>query len=320
MKLSVIALFGTLLAVSGMVNGDCVAKIDKAQACLDICVNIPNTEISIFNDMAYGNELSYCLALTPESNMAGHLQTCCGMDTYDCGTALSDAQACLVDDLAPVKEAATDYLSCIGSTYFNGTCSFGNFCVAILTDGYGTGGDTDFAVGSGSPLAGKVAGAQTCEDPDLMSFGKSVCENASFCCQPCADKLAPVVNTVMDKILLPAYNTANLSDCGGDNTCADYTSSGRRDLEMVGPATKDIQNMELATGLASECVDTLATDLVVYNETFAVSNHFDCLSKKMGKIAAEMDTRAQESSSISLSFVSVTALSMIAAAIYSVIA
>jgi len=329
MKLSIIALFGILPVISAE-EETCADKIDKAQHCLDFCVNAPNVGVSMTTGNIYGNDLVACLETVPASGISEHLETCCKMDTYDvtydvtldCETSLSEAQDCLVADLAPVQTAGTEYLNCLGSNYFTKVCQFGNFCVGLLTDGYGTGDSlgTDFAIGSGSFLATNVAAAETCDDPKLTDFGKSVCDNAEFCCPVCQEKLAPVVNSVMDLILLPTYNPT-LSDCGGSTSCADYSGSTRRNLaEMVGPTTIDVESAELATTLASECVDTLATDIVVYNETFAVSNHFDCLSKKMGKIAAEMDSKAQESSSISLSFGRITALSMIASVVYSAIA
>ncbi len=304
----------------------CVEKIDKAQACLDVCADVENFEISTVTGFGFGNQLTACLEDTPSSGIAEYLETCCMMDTYTtvtgCETAMRDAEACLVDDLEEVKTAGSAYLGCLGTNYQANLCDFAGFCVALLTAGYGTENEynTDFAVGSGSFLATNVASAQTCDDPNLMNFGKSVCDNVINCCEPCAEKLAPVVNVVMDKILLPAYND-NLTDCGGDTTCEAYSSSGRRNLaEMVGPTTIDVQNTELATTLATECVDALANDIVLFNETFAVSNHFDCLSKKMGKIAAEMDNRAQESSGISLSFGRITGLCMVASVLYSVVA
>jgi hypothetical protein len=41
--------------------------------------------------------------------------------------------------------------------------------------------------------------------------------------------------------------------------------------------------------LATECNDSLAQDIVIYNETYSVENFFGCLTKKREMIIAEAD-------------------------------
>lgn len=328
MKFSVIALSGIVLAFPGMVEGQtCVDKIDKAQECVSECLDIPNGGNNTLNTW-YGNQLTYCLDPTIEQTES--LESCCDMDsskgiwTYtatSCNGSLGAANDCLTTELADVKAAGVEYLECIADMYTIGFCSFANFCLALLAGGYGTGvAEVDFAVGSASILADDFRNAATCEDPLVTSFGKNVCEAGNGCCSWCNEELEKVVNTVMDDILLPTYSS--LSDCGGDTTCQAYMdTTSQRDLEMVRPeTTTSPENAELALELGSECTSTLSQEIVVYNETYAISNYFGCLGNKMAKIAAETDEAKQESSGISLSLGPVTTLSMIASAVYFVIA
>lgn len=321
MKLSsVIVLFGMMLAFSGVVEGQsCIEKIDTAQSCVKQCLDAESLKISPVTSTMYGNKLFECLEST--SGVTEELQSCCGMNSIaGCETSLVEAKKCLVTtELLPLKEAGKDYLHCIADNYYSRVCSFGNFCIAILTGGYGTGAPNDFSVGA-------LQGATTCTDPDLMTFGKDVCTQVTPCCSECAKYIPPIVNAVIDKLILPTVDcSANATNI---TTCEDYTgtaatNSTRRDLEMVGSDTIHVQNADLATQLASECVDVLANDLILYNETFAVNNHFDCLSKKMGKISAEMDGKTNESSSprsrSSVSAMIMMAMSMIVSAAHFVV-
>jgi len=328
MKLSVIALSGIFVAFSGMVEGQtCADTIDTAQGCLSECVfirNLGNNTLGTY----YGNQLTYCL--DPTISQTESLEACCDMDgsksigNYtgtSCDGSLTAANECLKTELQAVQTAGVEYLQCIADYYKFGLCQFANFCLGFFTAGYGSGPElgNDFAVGSSSSLADDFRNAATCEDPGVTSFGKNVCEFGNGCCHYCNTELASVVNAVMDDILLPTYSS--LSDCGGETTCMAYlNTTGQRDLEMVAPVTTSPENAELATELGTECTGTLSQEIVLYNETYAISNYFDCLGKKMAKIAAVTDEAKQESSGISLSLGPVTALSMIASAFYSVVA
>lgn len=328
MKLSVIALSGIVLAFSGMVEGEsCVEKIDTAQSCLDQCVDIPKEGANTLGSY-YGNQLAYCL--DPTSPQTESLEACCDMDgskgiwnytATSCDGSLTAANDCLTTELATVRTAGVEYLQCIADYYTFGLCQFANFCLNFFAGGYGTGSDfgVDFAVGSTSSLADDFRNAATCEDPGVTKFGNDVCKSGNGCCYWCNDELARVVNAVMDDILLPTYSS--ISDCGGETTCEAYlNTTDQRDLEMVAPVTTSPENADLAAELGTECTGTLSQEIVLYNETYAISNYFDCLGKKMAKIAAVTDEAKQESSGISLSLGPVTAISMIASAVYFVIA
>merc|ERR1712085_46308 len=46
---------------------------------------------------------------------------------------------------------------------------------------------------------------------------------------------------------------------------------------------------DLVVDYSNECNDEMASNIVVYNETFAVDSFFACLTQKMGKIIARAE-------------------------------
>merc|ERR1712238_353749 len=55
---------------------------------------------------------------------------------------------------------------------------------------------------------------------------------------------------------------------------------------------------DLVVDYANECNDEMASNIVVYNETFAVDSFFACLTQKMGKIIARAEYDEDSMSSI----------------------
>jgi hypothetical protein len=310
-------------------NATCADTLDTAQACVKECVDLPSLNTDRF-DSIYGNLLTECVDQENVVDRAEQLQTCCKMASYDdltCDTSMQDAQDCLIDELSDIKTTAVDYLSCIYSKRNSGDCPFANFCIGILAGGYDVGweNDNDFAVGNESNLAEIARNALTCDD--MNDFGRNTCTTMEGCCKPCADKIAGVVNAVMDKLILPTYSI--LSDCGGNKTCDDYTNTTERRLEdsdgsLVGTTIINADDSILAAELAGECNDALVDEIVLFNKTYAATNFMECLYKKMGKIIAATEPATlemEESSSISVSLgATSTTLFMIASTVYVIVA
>jgi len=301
----------------------CAEKINTAQVCVKTCGAIASTN-ETSTGQPYGNMLLECIDQPIDNSRAQQLETCCDMNSYNdtsCGTSMQEAENCLTNELLIVKEKSVEYLTCIYDQYNNGTCPFANWCVSLLTGGHDEDSVNNFGVGIESNLAELSRTAGTCDDMNV--FGSNACSVVSGCCDTCADKIAGVVNAVMDDLLLPAYS--NLTDCGGNKTCTEYTNSSARQLEItggsvVGPTTINAANSVDVPGLASECNGGLIDEIVLYNETYAATNFLECLYKKTGKIAAETETMAQiESSSISLSLGATSmALSAIVSTVYAI--
>lgn len=285
------------------VESACADKIDLAQACAEGCVETATTD-------SYSNLLTSCLANTT-SNFAVELDACCG-----CETNMQEAETCLKSDLENLATKSENYLMCIWNS--KGLC-FADLCVGLFTGGYGDGLWNDFAVGTDSSFASISRNADTCDDMTGIGFG--VCDTIAPCCRPCEIELAGVVNAVIDDLLLGTYS--NLTNCGGDKTCDDYmlTSSpslspttipASRRLEVedelftglagtTSQTTIDAEDAAFVADLAKECNDGLINEMLAFNETYAIRNHFDCLYKKTGKIMAQ--TEPEESSSASHSVV-----------------
>lgn len=302
MKISIVLVCGILAPSSAVVKAltECVEKIDTAQACVKTCGRIASTNKSS-TGQPYGNMLLECIDQQIDSNRSQHLESCCNMNSYNdtaCGTSMQEAESCLTNDLSIVQEKSAEYLTCIYDKYTNNECPLANWCVSLLTGGHEVGSMNDFGVGNESNLAELSYSSETCDDMNV--FGSNACSVVSGCCDTCADKIAGVVNAVIDDLLLPAYS--NLTDCAGNKTCADYTTSAARQLDIadgsvVGPTTIGAANSVDVTGLASECNGDLIDEIVLYNETYAANNFLECLYKKTGKIAAETDSIAQKESS-----------------------
>lgn len=324
MKLSVVSLFGIVLAFSGMAKADsvnsCAQKFDIAQGCVKVCGET--------NALIGPNSL---LQDCNTTNLTT-LEDCCEMHTYfersvdpvNCTGSISDASVCLNSTvLARVKNAGVDYLQCL---FKEDNCLFGGFCLGILTGGYGTRFPNNYAVGNTSNFAAIARNAKTCADEGLNMLGKNVCVQLGNCCSNCTDEVAELVNAMTDGLLLPAYGQPGVEECGGSRTCANYTNyraSARQldteDLSLVGPASLNGENTAFAAELALECNDGLNHDVVLHNASHAVSNYLNCLYKKTGKAAAKIEESNQESSGIVLSFAPTAALSAIASAVYAMI-
>jgi len=236
--------------------------------------------------------------------IAAHLSGCCKME-QDCTGAMIESSNCLQNELSRIVEASDNYLSCITTAKTDGVCPFADWCGAILAGGYDTNATTDFGIGSESKLGVMAREATTCEDLDI--FGFNACTEVTGCCEPCADKIADIVNAVVDDLLLPSYST--LSNCGGNKTCTDYNTTSPRQLEntvespSVGSTTIDVENSMNTAVLAGQCSDDLANEILLYNTSSAVSNFFGCLHNSMGKIIAEIDAKELEAARSSSSTV-----------------
>jgi len=286
-----------------------VNKIDTAQACVKKCVEIPSNNTSI-NGEVYGNKLLECID-AENTNSAKQLETCCGMVSYDgltCDTSMEDAEQCLIYELSDVKAKAEDYLSCVDA--YRDQCQFAGFCVSVLTGGYGGGLMNDFAIGEGTSSANVTKNANTCND--MNNIGSNLCQTVQGCCEICSDKIAGVANAVIDDILLPLYRSTNstLINCGGNKTCDDYTNSTRKLANehetVVDTKTINADDSVVVAGLAGECNGNLINGIIIYNETYAVTNYFECIFKKMGKIIAKTEStiiETETSSGISQSFI-----------------
>lgn len=330
MKLSVIFLFGVVLALSSMakasISAECVASIDAAQACAKTCGESPTSGDNLLKD---------CMESDSESMI-----DCCLFSGTTCESTWSSAKTCVDENLVNVKTTAEAYFDCLFSKDVNNVakCPFGGWCVNQFSGGYGeknldgtANAANNFAVGDSteaSSLAQQTRVAQTCEDTNFLGY--NFCDVLGSCCNACKDTIANFANAIMDDLLLPTYGTNGLSGCsknaaGNDKTCdADYLVSRRlletEEVSLAGPFTLSAENAAVAGMLALECNDGLNNDLIVHNETYAISNYLDCVYKKSGKAAAELeDSKAAESSSISLSFGPTAALSVIASALYAIV-
>lgn len=312
-------------------QGSCADTIGLAQQCIKKCVD---EECSGYVDeecSGYGNVLFKCLDEIPLGQRSARLGNCCEMDAT-CNQSLVEAELCLVGSLASVRGATTNYLSCLDNKTSSGECPWGDFCLAIITGGYDVNRTNDFGVGSGSALANITDAALTCTDMDVIGY--NACNEVANCCTPCADQIAAIANAVIADILVPNANNSelDLASCDfDDRTCSSYLSTGapnstgvrKLDIEdklLVSPATivSDGSSIDVDE-LAGNCTDGLIDEIVVYNETYAVTNFFECLYKKTGKVFAanEQATPASgQSSSIATSLVT---LSAFASAVYAMV-
>lgn len=248
------------------------------------------------------------------------MESCCGM-TADgmfpsCANSLTDAQTLLTNQLSDVKIAASDYFGCIYDNRLNTDtgCAFAGMCVSMLTGGYGTGLFHDFDVGNSTTtttannLAQMARTATSCDS--MNTFGYNACDAVKGCCTTCAPRIANVVHAVTNNLLLPAYSDT-VQNCQS-KTCTEYGVNmpspedppsrrrrHQRRRHMEGDtviATTDVEEGEQqqdaeAGVLAEECTTSLINNIVQYNETYASENFFECVFKKMGKIAAYADSQ-----------------------------
>mmetsp|Transcript_4384 Transcript_4384/g.5810 ORF Transcript_4384/g.5810 Transcript_4384/m.5810 type:complete len:131 (+) Transcript_4384:484-876(+) len=130
----------------------------------------------------------------------------------------------------------------------------------------------------------------------------------------------------MDDILLTTYGQPNVQSCsinpltGTDKNCSYYSDVERKLYDREGPSLVGPASIDIASDLAEECNDELINDIIAYDESYAVNSYMDCLYKKTGKAAAELENAEEESSSISLSFGPTLVLSTISSIIYAIVA
>jgi len=336
MKLSALFLSGIVLASSGMVKGEesCADTIGFAQQCIKKCVDSPPVVEQDAFGVYYGNRLFECLDQDVPSRRSVQLQGCCGMNTYEgvaCDQSLVEAESCLNSTLVGVFDATLEYLTCLDEKTISGECPWGNFCLAILTGGFGANEENDFGVGSGSALANITDTALTCTDLDVIGY--NACNEVANCCTPCADRMAAIASAVITDILVPNANNSqlDLASCDvGDKTCTSYLSTGgtnstgarKLDIEdemLVSPATIVSDGSVDVAELAGECTDGLMDEIVVYNETYAVTHFFECIYKKTGKVFAANEQATPASGQSSSIATSLTTLSAIASAVYAMV-
>jgi hypothetical protein len=261
------------------------------------------------------------------------MSSCCyaNNSTSTCLSDWSEAENCLANELSDLNKTAEAYFGCMV-----GNCAEFNqaICVSLFAGGYGVeDSPNNFAVGDSSILAERTRNATSCDDKGLNKFGYDFCDTFTTCCTSCDEEVGKLANAILDDLLVPAYGrTAELSlPCskhgnGTSKTCAaDYLVSQTRFLEterasLAGPTTLSPENAKFAADLAFECNEGLNNDMVVHNETYAISNYLDCVYKKTGKAAAQQeDSKQAESSSSSLSFGPTAALSAIASSLYAIV-
>jgi len=215
----------------------------------------------------------------------------------ECEASMDGAGTCLTDQLPTVKSTSQDYLTCIYQAKLDGGCNFAEFCVNVFTGGFGViGCQNNFDVGNTGDLFDLTRAANSCDDMNALYF--NACDTA-ICCKQCQGLIADVVSAVTNKLLFPAYKPDITETC--NTKCTDVLSASPsaapavRKLEgessTTATSTSAEDNAEVVE-LATECNDGLKRDIVVYNQTYAVDNFFECLGKKVGQIVANADTDA----------------------------
>ena len=223
----------------------------------------------------------------------------------ECKISMDGAGTCLTDQLPTVKSTSQDYLTCIYQSKLDGGCNFAEFCVNVFTGGFGViGCQNNFDVGNTGDLFDLTRAANSCDDMNALYF--NACDTA-ICCKQCQGLIADVVSAVTNELLFPTYNFNNITETC-DTQCTDVLSASPsaapavRKLEgessTTATSTSAEDNAEVVE-LATECNDGLKLDIVVYNQTYAVDNFFECLGKKVGQIVANADTDAMTTSSSS---------------------
>jgi len=290
-----------------MVKADCTTTLDSAQACVKQC-GIDETADETMS------LLTYCVGTDFTGNLTT-LTTCCEMDD-NCKDTMKSATVCLDEQYVGVRVAAQDYFSCILT---EGNCFWPELCVGMVAGGYGNNNFTDLSL--------LYRQADSCADENLSTFGRDACDILGTCCETCKPELATLINTVSDDILLTTYGSPGIESCAADKTCDDYLGTTERKLygtggDLVGPAEIVADYESVAKELAEECNSGLTQDIILYNESHAVTTYFDCLYKKTGKAAAVLDDAEQKeaSSGISLSFGPTAALSAMASVVYAIVA
>lgn len=281
------------------------ATISEAQYCVKSCGEE-------FNDAGDNSLLMDCITnrdVDDGISLDKEFEKCCRMeDIPGCEYSLTAASNLLTTSLAGIQSAATNYLHCVYIHHNSKDvdCNMGNVCVGILTGGTGSLLPNDFDVGTndqnGDSLAILARGADTCDSMD--DFGYNACDQVKGCCSYCAPLIADVVHHVMNDLLLPAYSDT-VSDCPA-KTCDAYgVIQNRPPVRSLGdeeeePATTTVDGTttdtptingedNIANTLATRCTNDMMTNIVQYNETYASENFFGCLTRKLGKVAADND-------------------------------
>ena len=214
----------------------------------------------------------------------------------ECKDSMDGAGTCLTDQLPTVKLTSQDYLNCIyQASKPEGGCTFAGFCVNVFTGGFGVSDSTNNFDVTGD-LAVLTRTANSCDD--MSSLYLNACDTA-ICCKQCQGLIADVVSAVTNELLFPAYKPDITETC--NTKCTDVLSAS----PSAAPAVRKLEGESSTTAtttsaednaevveLATECNDGLKLDIVVYNQTYAVDNFFECLGKKVGQIVANADTDA----------------------------
>jgi len=304
MKFSTLSTVITFLVYSNVsyaqtTDTTCVDHISKSQGCVKQCVNALPT------DTVYGSLLIECINQNDVASLTYDgtaLEECCGMND-ECKISMDGAGTCLTDQLPTVKSTSQDYLNCIyQASKPEGGCTFAGFCVNVFTGGFGVSDSTNNFDVTGD-LAVLTRTANSCDD--MSSLYLNACDTA-ICCKQCQGLIADVVSAVTNELLFPAYKPDITETC--NTKCTDVLSAS----PSAAPAVRKLEGESSTTAtttsaednaevveLATECNDGLKLDIVVYNQTYAVDNFFECLGKKVGQIVANADTDAMTTSSSS---------------------
>mmetsp|Transcript_19340 Transcript_19340/g.22335 ORF Transcript_19340/g.22335 Transcript_19340/m.22335 type:complete len:399 (+) Transcript_19340:47-1243(+) len=304
----------------------CLTSISETQQCIKTCgERDPFIDSSITpGSTTYeairssGSLLLQCTSQGSEKTTTPNgtkfslaLDDCCDM-TPECQDSYVASSTCLKTDmLATIQIQAAQYLNCLDEKSRSGECGYADWCIRLLTGGAGVGEENDFDLAS-PKLYNMTRDATTCTD--MEPFLVDACNTVSGCCPTCQPFIANVVEAVINDLLLPVYNQPSLQ-CP-DMTCPTQSPTtapveaattatatpSQRNLE--GTTVHDSNDDDSITGYGSdlvvdysnECNDEMASNIVVYNETFAVDSFFSCLTQKMGKIIA----RAEYEDSVSI--------------------
>jgi len=240
--------------------------------------------------------------------------------TPECTDSYAASATCLKTDmLATIQIQAATYLNCLEEKSRSGDCGYADWCIRLLTGGAGVGEENDFDLTS-PKLYNMTRDATTCTD--MAPFLVDACSTVSGCCPTCQPYIAKVVEAVTNDLLLPVYNNQPSFQCP-DMTCPTQSPTtapievvtaatatptvvpvtttatatpSQRELEAT-TAVHDSNDDDAITGYGSdlvvdyshECNDEMASNIVVYNETFAVDSYFACLTQQMGKIIARAE-------------------------------
>jgi len=242
--------------------------------------------------------------------------------TPECTDSYAASATCLKTDmLATIQIQAATYLNCLEEKSRSGDCGYADWCIRLLTGGAGVGEENDFDLTS-PKLYNMTRDATTCTD--MAPFLVDACSTVSGCCPTCQPYIAKVVEAVTNDLLLPVYNNQPSFQCP-DMTCPTQSPTTAPievataatatatptvvPVTTTAPATPNQRALEATTTVhdstdddaitgygsdlvvdySNECNDEMTSNIVVYNETFAVDSFFACLTQRMGTIIARAE-------------------------------